>query len=315
MEARSHLDWVLAALADEATLHRLYATGFEEAVKERNLFFADRIGRQQLDTLTEAMLKSKRSLKSVTEKPMLSAKQEAGYSAAFAKLEATLGQRYPFEESCSLCAKYSVSALTHRDDEFSTVDVSGAFEAMPSAAMSAPASGDGVDRRLTGSATHLVFEHLPLNGSITAETVRQTLEGLVREGIISETIARHIDSEGIAAYFATEPGQIALSERNNILREWPFTFGVDAAELGAAQAGETVIVQGIVDLIISTDQGLITADFKTDRITDEAALQNRIARYRQPLGWYARAASAILKQPVISSWLYFCDCRKAVQVS
>ena len=315
MEAGNHLDWVLAALADEATLHRLYTTGFEEAVKERNLFFADRIGRQQLDTLTETMLKSKRSLKSVTEKPMLSAKQEAGYAAAFAKLEATLGQRYPFEESCGLCAKYSVSALTHRDDEFSTVDVSGAFEAMPSAVQSAPAFAGGVDRRLAGSAAHLVFEHLPLDGSVTPETVAQTLATLVRNGVISGAVAMQIDTPGIAAFFDTEPGRAALTAGNAVLREWPFTLGVDAAELGAAKAGETVIVQGIVDLIIPTAAGLVVADFKTDRIGSDAVLEQRTAQYRPSLMWYAKAASAILKRPVASCWLYFSDCRKTVPVT
>jgi len=74
-------------------------------------------------------------------------------------------------------------------------------------------------------------------------------------------------------------------------------------------------VQGIVDLIIPTAAGLIVADFKTDRLRDGAALQQRIARYRQPLNWYARAASAILKRPIASRWLYFVECRKAVQVS
>jgi len=292
--------------------------------------------------LTQSLLSSKRSLKSLTEKPALAAEQEAAYATAFAALETTLAQRYPFEASCRMCAKYSVSALTHRDDEFSAPDVSGVFEAVPLAVQTADEKPHGMDWRLAGSAAHLVFEHLPLEGPVTAETVRQTLARLVQDGLIPHAVAGQIDAAGIAAFFLTEPGQAALTAGKATLREWPFTLGVDAVQLesqgvvgtahptalgsnavgmahparpNTTECSETVIVQGIVDLIIPTAAGLIVADFKTDRLRDDAALQQRIARYRQPLNWYARAASAILKRPIASRWLYFVECRKAVQVS
>jgi len=323
-ETRCHLDWVLAGLAEDATLHTLYATGFENTVTPRGLMAAERIGRWQLDALTQSLLGSKRSLKSLTELPTLAAEQEAAYATAFAALETTLAQRYPFEASSRMCAKYSVSALTHRDDEFSITELSGAFEAVPSAVQTANEKTHGMDWRLAGSAVHLVFEHLPLKGPVTVETVRQTLAALVQDGLIPHAVAGQIDAAGIAAFFLTEPGQAALTAGKAALREWPFTLGVDAAQLESqgvvgtahpAECSETVIVQGIVDLIIPTAAGLIIADFKTDRIRADDALQQRIAHYRQPLNWYAKAASAILKSPIVSRWLYFVECRKAVQIS
>jgi ATP-dependent helicase/nuclease subunit A len=214
-----------------------------------------------------------------------------------------------------MCAKYSVSALTHRDDEFSVTDVSGAFEAVPSAVQRAQEKNHCIDPQLIGSATHLVFERLPLTHPVTAEIVAQTLATLVKDGLIPSAVAGQIDTAGIAAFFLTEPGQATLAAGKAALREWPFTLGVSAAALNAAAPNETVIVQGIIDLIIPTPAGLIVADFKTDRIRDDAALQQRTAHYCQPLGWYAQAASAILKKPIASSWLYFVDCRKAVCIS
>jgi len=313
-QADCHLDWLLAAIADDAALHRLYATGFESTCKDRNLLIASRIDRAALNTLTESLLNSKRSMQSIAAPPRLSAKQQHDYAAAYAALETSLGQAYPFAEATGLCAKFSVSALTHPDDEFAPADVSGAFEAVPAAVQSQSAETGKIDPRQVGTAAHRVFERLPLDRAVTADTVAQTLAALVNDGVIPPPIAEHIDAAGIAGFFDTEPGQAALAAGGKTLREWPFTLGVEASELGATLSDEIVIVQGIVDLIIPTAKGLIVADFKTDRIRDEAALQQRIAHHRLAVDWYAKAAERILKQPVISRWLYFAHPRQAVQV-
>ena len=314
-DAKCPLDWILAALADEAALHKLYATGLEGRLEHSGLFEAGRIDRAQLDVLTAELLQSKRSLKSMTDRPSLSPEQEKTLASEYAQLEAALTEPYRFEPQTRISAKYSVSTLTHRDDEFSAPDLAGAFDAAPAAVQAQPATDKGVLRRLAGSATHRVFECLPLGRGVTPEAVAATLETLVRDGLIASAVAEHVDTAGIAAFFDTEPGQAALAAGNAVLREWPFTLGIDATELGAQSTGQTVIVQGIVDLIIPTDAGLIVVDFKTDRIGDAAALQQRIADYQQPLAWYARAAAAILKQLVVSRWLYFAHCRKAVQLA
>lgn len=313
-QANTHLDWLLAALADETTLHRLYATGFEHEFKDRSLFVASRIRRAELDALTESLLNSKRSMQSIIAAPRLSAAQKADHAAAYAALEASLGQTYPFAEATALCAKFSVSALTHAGDEFAAVDIAGAFETIPAAARSQLVQTGTMDRRQVGSATHLVFEHLPLDKPITTDTVAQTLAKLVGDSVIAPAIAEHIDVAGIAGFFETEPGQAALAAGAKTLREWPFTLGVDATELGAKITGETVIIQGIVDLIIPSANGLVVADFKTDRIGDQTALQQRIDYHRTALNWYACAAERILKQPVISRWLYFAQPRQAVRM-
>ena len=311
-EAQCHLDWTLAALANEATLHRLYDTEFAKTLPQRKLLIAERIRAEQLNALTASLLQSKRSLKSITAPPTLTARQATIYATAFAKLHDTLTYSYPFEESCRLCAKFSVSALTHRDDEFSPTDLSGAFDAVPAALQTE--KYERQDRLLAGSATHRVFELLPLNAPVTPDIVAQTLSILVNDKLIAPAVAEQIDIAGIAAFFGTEPGQAAMAAGKAVLREWPFTLGVDGVELNPAAKGETLIVQGIVDLIIPTATGLIVADFKTDRIQNDAALQQRAEHYRQPLGWYAKAASAILKKPILSTWLYFAHCRKAIRL-
>jgi ATP-dependent exoDNAse (exonuclease V) beta subunit len=76
---------------------------------------------------------------------------------------------------------------------------------------------------------------------------------------------------------------------------------------------DTIIVQGIIDLLIRTPQGLVIIDFKTDNITTKQVPQ-RAELYRQQLELYAQAASAILKDSLLAKWLYFLASGCSVEV-
>jgi len=57
-------------------------------------------------------------------------------------------------------------------------------------------------------------------------------------------------------------------------------------------------------MLVQTPQGLLVIDLKTDSITTEQA-PDRAELYRGQLNHYALAASAILKSPTTTKWLYF----------
>jgi len=103
---------------------------------------------------------------------------------------------------------------------------------------------------------------------------------------------------------------MALDAENKVWREWPFTFALPACELPdsshepRATSDEVIIVQGIIDMLISTPNGLAVIDFKTDNITAEEVTQ-QAGLYRRQLELYGRAASEILKTKLLSKWLYF----------
>ena len=97
-------------------------------------------------------------------------------------------------------------------------------------------------------------------------------------------------------------------------REWPFTFAIPASGWENSSAAEdTIVVQGIIDLLIRTAQGLVVIDFKTDRITAEQT-HERAGFYRRQLELYSRAACAILKDKPAGRWLYFLTPRVFVEV-
>jgi ATP-dependent helicase/nuclease subunit A len=145
---------------------------------------------------------------------------------------------------------------------------------------------------------------------VTRESIEKTIEKLLAEGAITAAVAERIDTESILAFFQSELGKIVLDNSKNVLRDWPFTFALPASEFlvtsieHRVSSIETIVVQGIIDMLIQTPQGLVVIDFKTDDIST-GQVAGRAELYRQQLNLYARAASAILKSKSVSKWLYF----------
>jgi ATP-dependent helicase/nuclease subunit A len=142
-------------------------------------------------------------------------------------------------------------------------------------------------------------------------------------------VAEAINTASILAFFQSELGRMALDKANIVYREWPFTFALPVNVLRDAYCvlrfelctthdarrtpvpsevegtyDETVVVQGIIDLLIRTPQGLVVIDFKTDNITAKQVSQ-RAELYYQQIDLYAQAACAILKDRLLAKWLYF----------
>jgi len=200
----------------------------------------------------------------------------------------------------------------------------------------APAPDDltrPVEPRLIGTATHLVISHLDLTCPVTKESIEKTIEKLLADSAITAAVAECIDTESILAFFQSELGKTVLDNSKNVLRDWPFTFAFSASEFpftnydfrfaihdsqftnheSRATHDETIIVQGIIDMLVQTSQGLIVIDFKTDDIS-AGQVASRAELYRQQLTLYARAASAILKFEPVAKWLYFLTPGRAVEI-
>ncbi len=66
----------------------------------------------------------------------------------------------------------------------------------------------------------------------------------------------------------------------------------------AAPDGEPVIVEGYVDLVVDTPDGLVVVDYKTDAWRDQRDLDAKVARYRLQGATYALALEAATGRPV-----------------
>jgi ATP-dependent helicase/nuclease subunit A len=232
-----------------------------------------------------------------------------------------LDWRYQFGDIYSLPAKNSVTQLTHHNDEYITGLWSvRALDRMPRVLMSLGQGLAGpVEPRLLGSAAHLVISQLDLSGTVTKETIEATKDKLLADNAITASLADNIDAESILSFFHSEPGKLLLNAENVVYREWPFTFTLPAYEFtdssheSRATGDERIIVQGIIDMLIQTPNGLVVIDFKTDRITADR-VPERTEFYRQQLDLYSRAASAILQTECVAKWLYFLTPRISKEV-
>jgi ATP-dependent exoDNAse (exonuclease V) beta subunit len=65
-----------------------------------------------------------------------------------------------------------------------------------------------------------------------------------------------------------------------------------------------VLVQGRIDLVLRDPERVIVLDWKSDRVADDRALEELLARYGGQLAIYRRAAAAAFGGPAVS-FLYF----------
>jgi len=307
-------DWLVYGLANHSKLYDLFGIDFSPDSKpEPDLFSAKISGRNELDKISNKILRKKRNILAAGLQSTVDASSQKQSEQLFAELKQSLNWQYPFKDLTALPAKTSVSKLTHRDDEFARLDFTDTLKQLPKVLTdSIAAAPAGLDRKLIGTATHLVLSSLDLSADVTTNSISQTIEKLISEDKISAETAAAIDIASIEAFFRSDLGLLAL--QNPVMREWPFTFALSAVEFGAEAGTESIILQGIIDMIIKTPQGLVIIDFKTDRIRPEDA-EKRAELYTEPLNHYSRAAKAILKSNSAQAWLYFLHPHTAINVS
>jgi ATP-dependent helicase/nuclease subunit A len=299
---QNHLDWILSALGSEPVLYQAFQTELPTQTTQDNLFNVQFYDQLQLNNLSALIQNYKLNTQhSKLKTPVV--------KRDLADLKRSLNWQYPFGNAPALPAKRTVTQWTHRNDEFTKIDYSLAFDRKPKAVFATKQ----IDGRAIGTATHLVMSKLDLAKSVTAESVNRLIEKLIKDGAMVPEIASQINVESIAKFFKNKLGQTVIDKENVVLREWPFTFAVPAAQWSEAfqetqnsklKTQDFIIVQGIIDLLVKTPEGLVIIDFKTDDVSAEGA-QKRAAIYRGQLDLYAQAASTILGQEVKSKWLCF----------
>jgi len=296
------LDWLLLSLGDQKQMQELFDHDSTANTVEHELFTACLLDLEKLNKKAESILRGK-GAKKIDLADISPAAVLAG-KAMLAEITRLLCWQYPFAELTRIAAKTSVSELTHGSDEYASLNLGNVFEKAPKAVLSARGvAGEKVEGKLIGTATHLVISELDLN-DITPAAVDEMIRRLTDEGRIPLHVADKIDHEAIFGFFKSDLGKLVLSNRKNVLSEWEFTLGYDKDLPKQYKGTENVIVQGIIDMIVPTDDGLVVIDFKTDSVTESSAHQ-RAKTYYPQMNIYARAAEAILKQKIAGKWLYF----------
>lgn len=109
-----------------------------------------------------------------------------------------------------------------------------------------------------GTAYHRLLEEVAL--ASTLDTVNDTLARLVECGEIDKTIATSIDCNMV--HRAINNSQLLEVCQGKLYREVPFMHSVDYNQVADTNITDKVILQGIIDLLVISDNSAVVIDYK-----------------------------------------------------
>ncbi len=213
---------------------------------------------------------------------------------------AALEYRYPYEAATLTPAKVTATQLKNRasDGEIAADTI------QPYIRREFPAprflTGEApLTAAQRGTATHLVLQHLPLDGE-----PGQVAASLLAKGLMTPEQAAAVDLDALRRFLAS-PLAALLRTCRNLTHEYRFSLLAEARDyFPDLPEGEQVLLQGVVDLFAEGAEGLVIVDFKTDHVTKET-LPEKIEHYRPQLTAYSSALSQVLEKPVWKRVVYF----------
>ena len=200
---------------------------------------------------------------------------------------------YPYESLTRLPVKVAASALSHR------------FSAQAGQRyLNRPAFMS--DEKLTpaekGTALHAFMQFADF--AAAREDIGAEIERLVSGGYLTRAQADSIDAARAEAFINSPLVDRAL-KAERVYKEYRFSVRMPADILSAdadeAARGESVVLQGAVDLAFVEDGGLVIVDYKTDRVKDPNDL---VGAYSVQLSLYRAAMEQCLRMPVRGCVIY-----------
>lgn len=220
---------------------------------------------------------------------------------------------------------YAADALRDLPSKLTATAITASFQAQEASEQTTPPKQQTELRRpffereargLTpseiGTAHHLFLQFCDFALCETAEGRTQELARLRDKRILSPEQADAIDLRQIEAFFASD--LYAQFGKATVRREFKFSILVPAQEYYEEAKGfeeEQLLMQGVIDCLLETEQGLTVIDFKTDRVSKRFAAQ-RAETYRAQLSAYKRAAETVFGKPVTGCALYFLSSRQTI---
>ena len=220
---------------------------------------------------------------------------------------------YAHRADVNLKNKISISELKKRwmldqyAEEAATGEGSFAVDLLPACT--------GQDEDLTGGFTDGEFSS---SGGAARGTqyhsVMEKLDYSDPEKTLS-ALPAEVQREDIESFVSSDLGKqfAAAYEDGRLFRERQFIMGIPARELKIADTDEPVLVQGIIDaFIVSQDgKGCILVDYKTDRVSSEDELKGR---YEGQLHYYAIAVEKMRKCKVTRRIIWSFALKRAIEL-
>jgi ATP-dependent helicase/nuclease subunit A len=144
----------------------------------------------------------------------------------------------------------------------------------------------------------------PRDGSAVGRAVHAVLEtvDLGAEGGFEDLAAELATAEGVPAHAAEVAGLVAAALASDPVRQ--ARRGRHWREVYVAAPVGDAVIEGFVDLLYETDDGLVVIDYKTDLVA-EGSIDAAVDRYRLQVAAYAAALEVAVGRPVAAAGLLF----------
>jgi ATP-dependent helicase/nuclease subunit A len=242
--------------------------------------------------------------------------EDPGNPEVHEQVKQRLEWAYPYRAFTYMPAKMSVSELKSRldfEDEFQEF-----VPAPEQRLLSKGKTSYGIER---GIAVHALLAKMDLTSGECEEKVRQEIQRLSSLGFLDSQYVRPEDVTRIAGFFRSDTGRMLMAHPHKVKREIQFAIGIPvsgtrlifSANEAELPVDDSIVVQGVIDVVFESDDGLWIIDYKTDSITSQQL--PRVAQsYTPQVALYAHAAEQILKVPVVHVSLVFLTPGKEVPV-
>lgn len=161
-----------------------------------------------------------------------------------------------------------------------------------------------------GTATHKIFELLPLNDIHREEDLQSFIHDCAENERIPKLWEELIETDKVYAFTRSALGKRMAKalERGRLYRERPFVMGIPIHEIYPEKqdkSDERILIQGVIDAYFEEGDGIVLVDYKTDRIPKNAyGEQMLIQRYKAQLDFYQKAIERITRKKVKERILY-----------
>ncbi|MBR6106659.1 MAG: helicase-exonuclease AddAB subunit AddA [Oscillospiraceae bacterium] len=228
---------------------------------------------------------------------------ESADPALTERLKAQCAWKYESREA-HLTAKYGVSELAKAED----------FSA-PLRRPQFVREKHGLSGAERGTAVHTFLQYADF--SAAAKDVPAEITRLREKGRLTAKQADAVSRSGISAFFETAL-YARICNAKQVWREKKFTVRLSdltltgpLAQLGSDYAGTDGMVTGIMDLVFEEADGIVLADYKTDRVQ---RAEDLLGHYTEQIRLYAEALRLLMQKPVKACFLYSLTLNRTVPV-
>jgi ATP-dependent helicase/nuclease subunit A len=317
---KSYAFWTIVALLNSTVSDGLFEINTVQKTEIPPL--ADRITREEVESSAYGITEEDKKFADTLNRPHGESESEKLLSLIPAKVAASKVSPTMLDDSVFIPAPTGI-LFTESDEDKSedTPDSSMQIKRRISLMRSQRTDFDSlleVNKKPTaaerGSAAHLILQHCDYE-RVTELGLDAEIERLVSEKFITRRTADIVKRDQLAGFF--ESSLFALAKNAKMTRR-EFHFGMfrSAAdftaneELKSSISEKKIFVQGSIDLLIETEDGIILCDYKTDRVSteekaDRALLEkNMRERHAAQLEEYRFAVKEIFGKEPCKVYIY-----------